>query len=769
MDQYIGKMLDNRYELLEVVGTGGMAVVYKAKCHRLNRYVAVKILKEEAAADPELLRRFRDESQAVAMLSHPNIVAVYDVSKTDNLEYIVMELIDGITLKQYMVQKGGSLPWKEALHFITQIMRALRHAHSRGIIHRDIKPQNVMVLRDGSAKVADFGIAHLSNSQNTTTQEALGSVHYVSPEQAKGAKVDARTDIYSAGVVLYEMLTGKLPYEGDSPVAVAIKHINSTPVPPREINPDIPEGLEQITLKAMASKPGDRYDSARAMLMDLDAFRKNPAIVFPYAAPQAIPPAPEKDMDETQIITGAEGIYGKPSRTRPPSRAAYTEAEDEPDEEEEEQGAGGRKRTQKKKSRRGVYVAVVAAVLVAFFAIMIIFIYSMLNSGAEDQTEHTVPNLINMQYEEAVLLYGTEFDIEIIGYAEDSTANEGAILEQDPAADEIVTGSQPMIRVTVCKAANSSLLGYMPRLEGEQEAVAIQTLTAMGVSTSNIIKGTGVYSDTIAEGCVVSTTPSYGTSISSDTVITYYLSLGADPNATITVPDLVNKTQNDAVNELRAAGITSYEIVEEYSDTYESGRVTRTSPSSGSSVSATDKVTIYVSKGEDPASALVTVPQFVGQNETIVMIQLEQMNLTGTFNRVTDSSAAGTILSQDVASGTQVPAGTNITFTVSSGPAESTSPSPSESTSPSPSTSSGNSEGGSGGSSVTVNKTITVELPDQEGEVRVQVDLDGVTMYSNTVDCSRGSIDVQLSGSGTQEVEIYIDGRLTQTISVNFS
>ena len=238
-DPYIGKMLDNRYEILERIGTGGMAIVYKAKCHRLNRLVAVKILKSDLAQDEDFRRRFNAESQAVAQLSHPNIVSVYDVSKGGDIEYIVMELIDGITLKQYM-EKRGQLNWRESLHFITQIMRGLSHAHSRGIVHRDIKPQNVMVLRDGSVKVADFGIACLENAAQTLTQEALGSVHYISPEQARGDRTDARSDIYSAGVVLYEMLTGRLPFEGDSAVSVAIQHLSSVPLAPREVNPDIP-------------------------------------------------------------------------------------------------------------------------------------------------------------------------------------------------------------------------------------------------------------------------------------------------------------------------------------------------------------------------------------------------------------------------------------------------------------------------------------------------------------------------------------------------
>ena len=264
-DQYIGRMLDNRYELLELIGRGGMANVYKAKCHRLNRMVAVKILKSDVAESADFRRRFRDESLAVAQLSHANIVSVYDVSRSDDLDYIVMELIDGITLKQYM-ERRGKMDWREALHFITQIMRGLSHAHSRGIIHRDIKPQNIMVLRDGSVKVADFGIACLANASQTLTQEALGSVHYISPEQARGDRTDARSDIYSAGVVLYEMLTGRLPFEGDSAVSVAIQHLSSVPLAPRDINPDVPEGLELITMKAMNPNLDKRYVSADAML-----------------------------------------------------------------------------------------------------------------------------------------------------------------------------------------------------------------------------------------------------------------------------------------------------------------------------------------------------------------------------------------------------------------------------------------------------------------------------------------------------------------------
>ena len=280
-EKYIGRLLDDRYEILEVLGTGGMAVVYKARCHRLNRLVAIKILKDDNQDDADFRRRFYAESQAVAMLSHPNIVGVYDVSTSEEADYIVMELIEGITLKQY-IEKKGVLNWKETLHFAIQIAKALEHAHSKGIVHRDIKPHNVMVLRNGAVKVMDFGIARLISRGNTLTKEALGSVHYISPEQAKGGHVDHRSDIYSLGVVMYEMMAGRPPYDGENPVSVAIQHINGGAALPSVLNPNIPGGLEQIIMKAMAHDVTNRYSSATVMLSDMDVFRKDPTMLFAY-------------------------------------------------------------------------------------------------------------------------------------------------------------------------------------------------------------------------------------------------------------------------------------------------------------------------------------------------------------------------------------------------------------------------------------------------------------------------------------------------------
>ena len=279
MDRYIGRMLDGRYEILDIIGVGGMAVVYKARCHRLERLVAIKLLKDENLEDEDLCRRFQDESRAVARLNHPNIVAVHDVSSIEDRDYIVMELIDGITLKQYITEKTR-LNWRETVHFAINIATALEHAHRRGLVHRDIKPHNVMVLKDGSVKVADFGIARLMENDHTMTKEALGSVDYISPEQCKGGRVDNRSDLYSLGVVMYEMITGRTPYVGESPVAVALQHINGGAPWPSSICENVPRGLEQIIMKAMAVDLQDRYISATAMLQDLEAFKSDPSITF---------------------------------------------------------------------------------------------------------------------------------------------------------------------------------------------------------------------------------------------------------------------------------------------------------------------------------------------------------------------------------------------------------------------------------------------------------------------------------------------------------
>lgn len=505
MDKMIGKMLDNRYELLEVIGSGGMAVVYKAKCHRLNRLVAVKVLKSDLAEDADFRRRFRDESQAVAMLSHPNIVSVYDVSRGET-EYIVMELIDGITLKQYM-EKRGQLNWREALHFITQITKALSHAHSRGIIHRDIKPQNIMVLRDGSVKVADFGIACLANSANTLTQEALGSVHYMSPEQAKGDRTDARSDIYSAGVVLYEMLTGRLPFEGDNAVSVAIQHLSSVPLSPREINPDVPEALELICMKAMASDIEKRYASADEMLADLEEFRKNPEVDLDFT----IEDLHRETVDEpTQYIPAVHAVSTK----------AQSAAEDDEDD-----------APHKTDLRRILTITGAAVVAVALIVLLWRAIFSDLLGGDQKQKEYVVPHLVGMTIDEANEYEDVKgiFTIEQIGERASSEYAAGQIIEQSPERGKSVKGNR-VISVFVSTGAKTEKMPNLVNSERRNAALQLKNLDLSLVVDDTLEE----YSESITAGYVIRTIPEAGMTLNEGDSVTLVVSKGSEKK-TVTV------------------------------------------------------------------------------------------------------------------------------------------------------------------------------------------------------------------------------------------
>ena len=539
MDQYIGKMLDNRYEILERIGTGGMAVVYKAKCHRLNRLVAIKILKSDLAQNEEFRRRFNAESQAVAQLSHPNIVSVYDVSRGGDTEYIVMELIDGITLKQYM-EKRGQLNWRESLHFITQIMRGLSHAHSRGIIHRDIKPQNIMVLRDGSVKVADFGIACLADSAQTMTQEALGSVHYISPEQARGDRPDARSDIYSSGVVLYEMLTGRLPFEGESAVSVAIQHLSSIPLAPREINPDIPEQLELICMKAMAPDLEHRYQSADAMIADLEAFRKNPDVEMKFDLSDLRPE--ETDEPTRPIRTVSSHTVTVPVRTAEKSHVRRNEDDDEPP-------ASGGKRT-----------VLIGAVVIAALAVVFLLFKSILGSfSAPAVDQYQVPNVLGMTIEEAEndpRVKGI-FEIEKAGSGSSEEYAEGQIMKQSPDSDETRKGSQLVIQVWVSVGEET---GEMPKLENKSEQDARILLEKLNKQynldlTVEALEDQQRFSDEITAGYVIETKPAEGETLRKGDTVTLIISKGPETTP-VTVPKFVGLNIDETLAQLSSYGLT---------------------------------------------------------------------------------------------------------------------------------------------------------------------------------------------------------------------
>lgn len=539
MDQYIGKMLDNRYEILERIGTGGMAVVYKAKCHRLNRLVAIKILKSDLAQNEEFRRRFNAESQAVAQLSHPNIVSVYDVSRGGDTEYIVMELIDGITLKQYM-EKRGQLNWRESLHFITQIMRGLSHAHSRGIIHRDIKPQNIMVLRDGSVKVADFGIACLADSAQTMTQEALGSVHYISPEQARGDRPDARSDIYSSGVVLYEMLTGRLPFEGESAVSVAIQHLSSIPLAPREINPDIPEQLELICMKAMAPDLEHRYQSADAMIADLEAFRKNPDVEMKFDLSDL---RPEETDEPTRPIRTVSGhTVTVPVRTAEKSHVRRSEDDDE-------SPASGGKRT-----------VLIGAVVIAALTVVFLLFKSILGSfSAPAVDQYQVPNVLGMTIEEAEndpRVKGI-FEIEKAGSGFSEEYAEGQIMKQSPDSDETRKGSQLVIQVWVSAGEET---GEMPKLKNKSEQDARILLEKLNKQynldlTVEAPEDQQRFSDEITAGYVIETKPAEGETLRKGDTVTLIISKGPETTP-VTVPKFVGLNIDETLAQLSSYGLT---------------------------------------------------------------------------------------------------------------------------------------------------------------------------------------------------------------------
>ena len=593
MDQYIGKMLDNRYELLELIGTGGMANVYKAKCHRLNRLVAIKILKSDLAENADFRRRFRDESLAVAQLSHANIVSIYDVSSSHGIDYIVMELIDGITLKQYM-ERRVHMDWREALHFITQIMRGLSHAHSRGIIHRDIKPQNIMVLRDGSVKVADFGIACLADAHQTLAQEALGSVHYISPEQAKGERLDARSDIYSAGVVLYEMLTGRLPFEGDSAVSVAIQHLSSVPLNPREIDPEIPEALELICMKAMNPDLNKRYQSADAMLADLEKFRKDPSVDLDYI--------------RTELSTGVDSQPTSPLPVQQVSAAVKKrQAEVEDEDEPYESPVAAFFRSNKRMA--GLLVAAAVLIVAIFVAIFTGF------GGDSKNKAYKVPNILGYTLEEANELDTIKdiFTIEVVGTMSDSNYQPGQIVQQDPAADA-ERRSNLVIQVYICAERQEIT---MPDLLSNVYQTAKIKLQQYDLNL-NVMREEA-FSDEYPAGQIMETQPKLGTALKKGDTVTLIVSKGAEK---ITVPTFVGMSYERAKNEAEKLGLKVGSPEYRYYDpTANEGDVIEQSILNGTTVQGGTEIvfTVYGSMADDMRTVRVEflIPDEFSGEDTI--------------------------------------------------------------------------------------------------------------------------------------------------------
>lgn len=603
MDQYIGKMLDDRYEILELIGSGGMANVYKARCHRLNRLVAIKILKSDLADNADFRRRFHDESQAVAQLSHANIVSVYDVSTNPDREYIVMELIDGITLKQYM-ERRGRMDWRESLHFITQIMRGLSHAHSRGIIHRDIKPQNIMVLRDGSVKVADFGIACLANQGQTLTQEALGSVHYISPEQARGDRIDARSDIYSAGVVLYEMLTGRLPFEGDSAVSVAIQHLSSVPLAPRDIDPSIPEPLELICMKAMNSDPNKRYASADAMIEDLEKFRRDPSVDMDYIRQELTAPAadtePTMPLPTAQVASAVKKHTGELRRER--------EAEEE----------------QPRRDKKSI--AIIAGIFAAAVLLVVLLFKLILGDfgPAGSNKSYPVPDIRGKTVEEAQEMEGVKdiFLIEVQGTRTTEEYQPGQIVEQDPAAGR-TRKSNLVIQVYVAAEPEKVPMKDLVGMEYRQARVL---LTDMGLDLK--ITTETVSSDKYGADAVIETVPAADEPLVAGQTVILRVSTGPE---TVTVPTFTGQDIANAVQNAQDLGLTVGEITYDTFSFAPQGQVIEQSIKPTDEVPGGTKISFTVSgqkNSDDATAARVVEFTMPSDMEGMIKVEFEQDSVT---------------------------------------------------------------------------------------------------------------------------------------------
>lgn len=578
MDKYIGKRLDGRYEIREIIGVGGMAFVYKAYDTIDDRIVAIKILKDEYLANEEFTRRFKNESKAIAILSHPNIVKVYDVSFGERLQYIVMEYIDGITLKEYIEQQKD-IKWKEAVHFTVQILRALQHAHDKGIVHRDIKPQNIMLLPDGTIKVTDFGIARFARSDIRSANfadKAIGSVHYISPEQARGEITDEKADIYSVGVMLYEMLTGRLPFEADNAVSIAIMQMQAEAVKPRDINPDIPEGLEEITVKAMQKEPAKRYQSAAEMLYDIDEFKRNPSIHFAYK--YFVDETPTRFVEAITRVKGADTI------------SAAAEEEEEPQEE-----------------HKGLPVIPLLGIItgvVVLVAILFVVVASFIGIFGPKKTDDVeVPNLIGKDYMEVVNNeeYTANFKFNpVMEPSDDVPANQ--IYDQSPRP----SGTRKKgSKITIYISSGPRMVEIPSFSKNENKSTVKDLLTNKGFEVQEVAQP----SDDVPVDCVIKLTPAPGEKAAKGSVVYMYVSTNK-PVEEVDVPNVEATTLASAKATLQAAGFVVNDADIQYVNhpTYDRNYVISQTPQKNTKAAKGTAVSLVVSSGYRDVSLNLSLP-----------------------------------------------------------------------------------------------------------------------------------------------------------------
>ena len=576
MDNMIGRRLDGRYELLELIGTGGMADIYKAKDITEDRIVAVKILKNEFAGSEDFLRRFRNESKAIALLSHPNIVKIYDVGFNEQIQFIVMEYIDGISLAEY-IKLQGVLKWKDAVYFTIQILRALQHAHDRGIVHRDIKSQNVMMLPDGTIKVMDFGIARFNReTDKTLSEKAIGSVHYISPEQARGEMTDEKSDIYSVGVMLYEMLTGQKPFDGETPVAIALQHMQTPPKPLREINSSIPEGLEEITLKAMQKEPSMRYQTAGEMINDIEEFKKDPSIVFEY---------------KYFSTDGSTKYFDKVSDPNAPEQNANGEElpetegdedsdlydEDEDDEEEVEE-------------RRSPLLPILFAVASVFVIMTAWLIFTIVsgNLGTESggSDEMTMPNIVGMTLDDVKEKY-PELNLDIDRqYSTEYKENE--VMDQKTPAGRTIKKST-IVSIVISNGPQKVEIDDYSNLTVQDAQIKLEK---KGLKPKLVY----VNDDEVAKDIVIKTEPAAHSEVSQGTLVKVYVSNGKLVKA-VNVPKFVGMTIEEARAEAEKKNLKLKEVSGS-SNEYEEGQVIKQSIDENSVVNEDTEIEVTVCDGK---------------------------------------------------------------------------------------------------------------------------------------------------------------------------
>lgn len=627
MDKYIGKRLDGRYEIHELIGVGGMANVYRCNDTVDDREVAIKILKDEYLNNEEFIRRFKNESKAIAMLSHPNIVKVYDVSFGDMIQYIVMEYIDGITLKEY-IDMQGVIEWKDALLLTTQILKALQHAHECGIVHRDIKPQNIMLLQDGTIKVTDFGIARFSDkSTRTMTEQAIGSVHYIAPEQAKGEVTDGKTDIYSVGVMLYEMLTGKLPFDGDSAVTIALMQLQSIPKMPREINPAIPIGLEQITMRAMEKQQSDRYSSAAEMLSDIERFRLNPSIVFNYGR-SFVDNQPTKFVDSLKDTSKSgkfayDDDFSKSQRKDQLKNDSATkaisrfESDSELNNEKDNNAKGSELEyadDEEEKTHSTAYYVIKGILISAIVVCIIFFILALFKGCNSTQSKDVaVPNYIGKTLVEAKENNENNFQFEIKSKYDDSKEI-GEILAQDPAPDSMLVKTGSTITLTVNGTDTEISVPYISNYSEEEAAQILRD--------QNLVPEIVFVENTkTPKGYAIETFPTAGVRTSIGSTVYVYIANGARSEQ-VTLPSVEGLQLAEAKSNLEELGLT---VEVNYDDDSKEARdtVLGMSPLQYGKVEKGTVISLRVSSGkgdENTVSIYVDLPANVGETVEMTVI-----------------------------------------------------------------------------------------------------------------------------------------------------